>query len=211
MFRLLFCIIKTFFQNLNASIGIFFSCADVDLSGASADGDVYGPIKTAGKFLETQRTEGISTSDLIVTIVKDYDQYVARNLSRGYSKEALNGTALDFTNCCATLSASSTVVSTCASVSASSLIFHISPLSRSHVGNPRSGAPDRGQAKEGALRCQRALLEHERRASRLHFRVCAPAVPRTGWFAQGRAGAPARNGPAHVGVRPSIETCSPSC
>ncbi len=80
-------------------------CADVDLSGASADGDVYGPIKTAGKFLETQRTEGISTSDLIVTIVKDYDQYVARNLSRGYSKEALNGAALDFSQIVVRLSA----------------------------------------------------------------------------------------------------------
>jgi choline-phosphate cytidylyltransferase len=62
----------------------------VDLSGASADGDVYLPIKKAGKFLETQRTEGISTSDLIVTIVKEYDEYVARNLKRGYTKEALN-------------------------------------------------------------------------------------------------------------------------
>jgi choline-phosphate cytidylyltransferase len=66
----------------------------VDLSGASADGDVYLPIKKAGKFLETQRTEGISTSDLIVTIVKEYDEYVARNLKRGYTKEALNGTVL---------------------------------------------------------------------------------------------------------------------
>lgn len=63
----------------------------VDLSGLSADGDVYLPIKKAGKFLETQRTEGISTSDLIVTIVKDYDEYVARNLKRGYTKESLNG------------------------------------------------------------------------------------------------------------------------
>jgi hypothetical protein len=32
---------------------------DADLSGASEDGDVYGPIKKAGKFLETQRTEGM--------------------------------------------------------------------------------------------------------------------------------------------------------
>eukprot|EP00455_Lapot_gusevi_P043492 TRINITY_DN529_c0_g3_i1.p1 TRINITY_DN529_c0_g3~~TRINITY_DN529_c0_g3_i1.p1 ORF type:complete len:183 (+),score=52.96 TRINITY_DN529_c0_g3_i1:58-606(+) len=61
-----------------------------DLSGTSADGDVYGPIKAAGKFLETQRTEGISTSDLIVQIVRDYDDYVLRNLKRGYSKENLN-------------------------------------------------------------------------------------------------------------------------
>lgn len=71
---------------------VLISPLDVDLSGVSADGDVYGPIKTAGKFLETQRTEGISTSDLIVHIVKDYDDYVKRNLKRGYTKEALNGT-----------------------------------------------------------------------------------------------------------------------
>ena len=32
---------------------------DVDLSGASATGDVYSPIKIAGKFMETQRTDGI--------------------------------------------------------------------------------------------------------------------------------------------------------
>jgi hypothetical protein len=46
--------------------------------------DVYGPIKQRGMFLETKRTEGISTSDLIVTIVRE------RNLSRGYSKKQLN-------------------------------------------------------------------------------------------------------------------------
>jgi len=61
-----------------------------DTSGASADGDVYGPIKKKGKFLETQRTDGISTSDLIVTIVRDYDDYVKRNLARGYTKQDLN-------------------------------------------------------------------------------------------------------------------------
>lgn len=41
-------------------------------------------------FLETQRTVGISTSDIIVDIVKQYDEFVSRNLSRGYTKEQLN-------------------------------------------------------------------------------------------------------------------------
>lgn len=54
------------------------------------DGDVYAPVKIEGKFLETQRTDGISTSDIIVTIVKNYDTYIKRNLNRGYTKEDLN-------------------------------------------------------------------------------------------------------------------------
>ncbi|BFZ61719.1 choline-phosphate cytidylyltransferase [Saitoella coloradoensis] len=52
--------------------------------------DVYLPIKKLGKFLTTQRTEGISTSDLITRIVRDYDQYVLRNLSRGIDRRELN-------------------------------------------------------------------------------------------------------------------------
>ena len=53
-------------------------------------GDVYGHLKTAGKFLATQRTEGISTSDLVMRLIKDYDEYVLRNLTRGYSRQDLN-------------------------------------------------------------------------------------------------------------------------
>ncbi|KAL6771668.1 hypothetical protein ACKKBG_A27335 [Auxenochlorella protothecoides x Auxenochlorella symbiontica] len=58
-----------------------------DVTGASDD--VYGFVKRLGRFKETQRTEGVSTSDLILRIVKDYNEYVLRNLSRGYSRKDL--------------------------------------------------------------------------------------------------------------------------
>jgi choline-phosphate cytidylyltransferase len=61
-----------------------------DTSGAAADGDVYSGVKKRGMFLETKRTEGISTSDLIVAIIKDYDAYIDRNLKRGYTKAQMN-------------------------------------------------------------------------------------------------------------------------
>lgn len=62
-----------------------------DLPYASADSDdIYKPIKEAGKFLTTQRTEGISTSDIITKIVRDYDKYLMRNFARGATRKELN-------------------------------------------------------------------------------------------------------------------------
>ncbi|GMI77037.1 phosphorylcholine cytidylyltransferase [Hibiscus trionum] len=58
-----------------------------DASGAA--NDVYEFVKAAGKFKETKRTDGISTSDIIMRIIKDYNQYVIRNLDRGYSRKDL--------------------------------------------------------------------------------------------------------------------------
>lgn len=46
-------------------------------------------VKAIGKFKETKRTDGISTSDIIMRIVKDYNEYVMRNLARGYTRKDL--------------------------------------------------------------------------------------------------------------------------
>ncbi|KAH6652651.1 hypothetical protein BKA67DRAFT_519145 [Truncatella angustata] len=58
--------------------------------GADEGDDIYKPIKEAGKFLVTQRTEGVSTTGIITKIVRDYEQYIARQFKRGTSRQELN-------------------------------------------------------------------------------------------------------------------------
>lgn len=62
-----------------------------DLPYALSDSDdIYKPIKEMGMFLTTQRTEGISTSDIITKIIRDYDKYLMRNFARGATRKELN-------------------------------------------------------------------------------------------------------------------------
>ncbi|RMJ28031.1 Cholinephosphate cytidylyltransferase [Aspergillus sp. HF37] len=62
-----------------------------DLPYSADEGDdIYSPIKAQGKFLVTQRTEGVSTTGIITRIVRDYDQYISRQFKRGASRQELN-------------------------------------------------------------------------------------------------------------------------
>ncbi|KAK9390853.1 choline-phosphate cytidylyltransferase [Lipomyces mesembrius] len=63
---------------------------DIPYAGAGGTSDIYQPIKESGKFLVTQRTEGISTSYIITKIIRDYDKYLIRNFSRGVTRQELN-------------------------------------------------------------------------------------------------------------------------
>jgi choline-phosphate cytidylyltransferase len=57
--------------------------------GSAGQGDIYKEIKDAGRFKATQRTEGISTSDIILRIIKEYELYVTRSMARGYNREEI--------------------------------------------------------------------------------------------------------------------------
>lgn len=46
-------------------------------------GDFYQWMKDAGRFVATERTEGISTTDLITRVVEHHNAYCDRNESRG--------------------------------------------------------------------------------------------------------------------------------
>lgn len=71
---------------------IDFVCHDEHPYSSSDESvkDIYEFVKTSNRFIPTKRTIGISTSNIITMIVKDYDQYVRRNLERGVKPKELN-------------------------------------------------------------------------------------------------------------------------
>lgn len=73
-----------------AEHNIDYVAHDDEPYGADEGDDIYAPIKREGKFLVTERTEGVSTTGIITKIVKDYEKYIARQLKRGTSRQELN-------------------------------------------------------------------------------------------------------------------------
>lgn len=65
--------------------------------GSDGSGDVYLPSKQAGRFLATQRTEGVSTSDLLIRMLKNATQFVGNHTEKNgrvhkrYLKELKQG------------------------------------------------------------------------------------------------------------------------
>ena len=72
------------------NIGAHYIAHDPEPYPMGKIADLYGPFKEAGRFLPTKRTEGVSTTDLIVRILKDYNIYLERQVSRGITAEELN-------------------------------------------------------------------------------------------------------------------------
>lgn len=68
--------------------------AGADGAGAGADGgrggDVYAYVKRAGIFKHADRTDGVSSTDIISRIIKNYNHYLVRNLKRGMSRKDLD-------------------------------------------------------------------------------------------------------------------------
>jgi choline-phosphate cytidylyltransferase len=80
-------ILSDYFSSMGDSKQRYLTQSDcfrnADTSGPT--NDVYELVRTS----EPKRTKGISTSDIITTILKDYNQYIMWNLTWGYNHKDL--------------------------------------------------------------------------------------------------------------------------
>jgi choline-phosphate cytidylyltransferase len=61
-----------------------------DASGAAGgDGDCYGELKAAGRFLATQRTPGVSTTDLVARVLRRREALLEHLRAKGVPPEEL--------------------------------------------------------------------------------------------------------------------------
>lgn len=73
---------------------IHYVAHDDEPYGSAGAKDIYYDVKRLGMFRATQRTDGISTSDIILRIIKDYDMYVERSLDRGFKRQDIGISAI---------------------------------------------------------------------------------------------------------------------
>lgn len=67
-------------------------------SPEGATADIYFPIKSAGKFLASQRTPGVSTTGQVEFILRRYNAYIERSIKRGCTPKDLNISVVDAQN-----------------------------------------------------------------------------------------------------------------
>lgn len=58
--------------------------------------DAYALCKKLGRFKATERTKGVSTTDIVGKILKNRDMYFVRNLNRGVSRQDLGMSLLEY-------------------------------------------------------------------------------------------------------------------
>ena len=58
--------------------------------------DAYALCKKLGKFKATQRTKGVSTTDIVGKILKNKELYYVRNLNRGIPRQELGLGLVEF-------------------------------------------------------------------------------------------------------------------
>jgi choline-phosphate cytidylyltransferase len=71
------------------SIGAHYIARDPEPYPCEDLSDIYGVFKINRRFLATHRTEGVSTTDLILRILNDYNLYLERQVRKGCTAKDL--------------------------------------------------------------------------------------------------------------------------